>query len=686
MGRVPKGQRTKPQQRDADATLNTLRGQWLSWYDASGPLRIVTDENFRFNRGGRDQWDPKDIAILEKDKKNPRPIQSFNVCAANVNFLAGYEWDKNQDYRYFPRGTEDEALGRMATAEVKYGMDVGQGRAQLHRWFRKGIIGPPAVLHLCLNYNYTDDLVEGDIDLDVLPENTWAWDVFARRYDKQDAQWQAQSYFMPLDQARKKWKNHEAVLTEACATNWLDQTDNMTGVPEQARSVFYSKDANMVRINRHYSRKPVEVVLLWNKQTAEAERFDTGKDAEAALQGIRDTAGAQAASAYQLIPTATETALVSPMGQAMAFPTPDEAEAELGRIRTQAGMAAARFFEIVTRPTTILRVAHYCGWELLDDETSPYGRTNGDGEIIEVDWRYPYIPFIPYQDTDDFTGIKGVLNDIKDPQRELNWDHSMLLDEIVRGPKGVWLLPKEMHADVQNFKKIITRPGAVVEFVGTAPMYVPPAAMAQTVLPKMQIEMEAIMRISGINAELAGQTTQKTVSGRSIQARQAGGLVGVNSLLVNWQASKRLVGELLIRRVQQYYSLAKMHRILGQNQRFAEEMGLLGPTTRQKSDDEVLAQLKQLKNLDYDCVTDFQEASPTARQATVTLMMQFLAAGMPIPPNLLIEASDVPYKEEITAALAKQGNQLGPPNPELAKAIGAGQGSAPSQPTGVNVG
>ena len=63
-------------------------------------------------------------------------------------------------------------------------------------------------------------------------------------------------------------------------------------------------------------------------------------------------------------------------------------------------------------------------------------------------------------------------------------------------------------------------------------------------------------------------------------------------------------------------------------------------------------------------------------------MMSFMAAGMPIPPEIIVEASDVPRKAEIQAALKKQG--MGPPNPELAKALGAQQGQAASQPDGVN--
>jgi hypothetical protein len=185
------------------------------------------------------------------------------------------------------------------------------------------------------------------------------------------------------------------------------------------------------------------------------------------------------------------------------------------------------------------------------------------------------------------------------------------------------------------------------------------------------------MRISGINAEMMGQTTQKTVSGRAIQSRQAGGLVGVGTLFANWQESKTLIGQLWLRRIQQYYSPEKMDRIIGKEQRTLEKLGLLGPQTI--PDEQMYELFKQVSQIDMDVVVGFQDSSPTARQAVSGQLMQLKAIGAPIPLQLIIETMDPPYKQEILSALAKQGEQA--PNETLAQIIAAGQGSSPS---GVN--
>lgn len=86
----------------------------------------------------------------------------------------------------------------------------------------------------------------------------------------------------------------------------------------------------------------------------------------------------------------------------------------------------------------------------------------------------------------------------------------------------------------------------------------------------------------------------------------------------------------------------------------------------------VYEQYKTIKDLSYDVVVGFQDPTTTAREANLNRMMQMMAAGFPIPPNLIVEASDLPYKEEITAALQQQGMQQ--PNADLAKVLSAGQG------------
>jgi hypothetical protein len=177
---------------------------------------------------------------------------------------------------------------------------------------------------------------------------------------------------------------------------------------------------------------------------------------------------------------------------------------------------------------------------------------------------------------------------------------------------------------------------------------------------------------------MMGQVTQKTVSGRAIQSRQAGGLVGLGTVFFNWAETKTLIGQNLIRCIQHYYSPEKMDRIIGQEQRKLQQIGLMGPEAIPPT--QMYELFKQIKEIDIDIVVAFQDASPTARAAVGNQLLQLKATGAPVPLQLVIEAIDPPYKDELLAALANQGEQ--PPNPELSKALSAGQGQ--TSPDGVN--
>jgi hypothetical protein len=340
----------------------------------------------------------------------------------------------------------------------------------------------------------------------------------------------------------------------------------------------------------------------------------------------------------------------------------EAADQQLDNIRKQAGEAIAQKYRIIVRDRTALMTTHMTAWDLLDDSPSPY----------LDDWRMPFSPFIPFQDTDDLYSIKGVIRDLKDAQREINWDHSTIQDELVRGAKSGWWIPKDMEAQVEDLRQRIHR--------AAPPIPVVPAQMSQGFMSMMQFSEQAIMKISGINAELAGTTTQKTVSGRAIQARQAGGLVGVSSLMLRWNMTQEYTFTLLLKRIMQYYSEQKMLRILGQDNKMSQEMGMSGQMPPAEI---LLERFKYMKQIDYDIKIGFQEASATARQAVFTQAVQLKALGVPYSLDMLVDMSDAPRKEEVKAILKQSGPE--PVNPDIAKIIGAAQGSGGKNPDGVNL-
>ena len=658
--RIPQTVRDRDIRKSNTEKVQSIVKSFRSYFDATTTLRAAVKKDLDALVGGRKQWSSEALSKLDAEQ---RPALSFNIIHPTVNFIAGMQLQRETDYRYFPRGTEDERLGRIATSLVKYVMDRARGTHEEAKQFRQGMACGLSVLEIGHGYDYTDDLIEGDVTIDCLSHNTWYCDVQARRPDRNDGQYEGKLMWMHPDTVNTRWPGHENRMSGL--HDWLPDDPFLTGVPEHLLRELWDRESNRIRILQHWYRVPVTVTLMVNRQepdpTKAVMRMASAKEAEAHLKMIRDQAGAAAAAPLQIVQTDQAYGLMNMQtGQSMPVLNEEEGATAKAAIAAQAGDQEAANWEVLSRETTALRVAHLSGWELLADEPSPYGE----------DWRFPFSPFICFQDTDSFDDIQGSVRGLLDPQNEINWHHSTIVDTMARAPKGATWVLKGDNAKLEDLQKKLPRAGFVGEYATSPPIYWPSQSFNPGDLAMTEVSQDFVMRHSSVNAEMVGSSTQKTISGRAKGLSQAGGIVGLSTIFQHWQQTKEYTGALLLKRMQQFTSVEKMDRILGQDMRIAElagiDMKVMIPSAQ------MYETLKSLKDADLDVVVGFQEASTTEREAQMTRMIQLMSLGFPVPPQLILEMSDSPYKEELLAAFQKQGMQ--PPNPDMMKALGAGQG------------
>lgn len=173
----------------------------------------------------------------------------------------------------------------------------------------------------------------------------------------------------------------------------------------------------------------------------------------------------------------------------------------------------------------------------------------------------------------------------------------------------------------------------------------------------IQSSERQILKISGINAEMVGSTTQKTVSGRAIRARQEGGNTILKPRLFSFEESQLDVTHMLLSRIQQYYPPQKIKRIIGLAE-LANPMGAMGqsifsdPVTGQPmSEDEVIRMLVTMGNLSFDLAIKLEPADPTQRQAEFERAFQLAGLLMqtgrqlgPMTMQALTDMSDMPSR------------------------------------------
>src|SRR3990167_3573146 len=349
--------RDRKEEADAQNTLKDTRSQVESALEATAKLRAEMEIDDELIIGGERAWKKEDLAVLTSEK---RPVTSFNVAQGVINFLCGYELDRRSDFRYFPRGTEDEFLGRAATALVKYQSEVGRGVSVESKQFRQGAIGGLAVSKICHSADLCDDLLEGEVIEKDLARNAWYCDPFARRSDRNDASYHGELLWMTPDEAEGRWPQHATRFQGDGILTWMKHAAN-TGEAKHLKE-FYDKASRRIRVMEHWYRKPVTAVLVIDQAAPKGEdavlRMGSEQEAEAFVKHQADQAGKQ----YQVVSTDQGIAVIGPDG-ARAFTNQNDADRFVEMARNQAGSTMASRYEIMVKPTTVLRVRHLTGWE-----------------------------------------------------------------------------------------------------------------------------------------------------------------------------------------------------------------------------------------------------------------------------------------------------------------------------------
>lgn len=309
-----------------------------------------------------------------------------------------------------------------------------------------------------------------------------------------------------------------------------------------------------------------------------------------------------------------------------------------------------------------LRWTHMVGDIIVFDEWSPYST-------------FTIVPFFPYFRRGK---TRGMVDDLLDPQDEINVRRSARINIIGRSSNGGWKFHKGTLTPEQkrNLEVNGGKPGFHLEWDGQekglpAPEQINPA---QAPVSIEQLEKEAegdIKEIAGINDSALGQVDQATISGRAIQARQQQTVIGLEGFISNYHRTKHLCGRKQLQIVQEHYTDERIVRITGPgsspiamviNQRSAA--GIVNDVTLGT----------------YRAVIDETSLSDSFLAGQFNELLTMRSAGLPIPDDFVVDASSLGRKEELRAAMAAQAAAM-PQGPPANGPPGAQKPGGGNQPT-----
>ena len=240
----------------------------------------------------------------------------------------------------------------------------------------------------------------------------------------------------------------------------------------------------------------------------------------------------------------------------------------------------------------------------------------------------PQLPYFPWR-------VQGMVRGLRDAQFLYNRRRIIELDilesQITSGFKykeNALVNPKDIFLSGQGRGLALKEEAQMTDVEQIVPPSVPESMIALSELLGKEIG-----EISGVNEELLGSADDDK-AGILSMLRQGAGLTTLQNLFDQLDYSQKLLGNIFLQYIQNNFTPAKVRKIL-ENQEPTEEF--------------------YNKNFGrYHCTVSEGLNTDTQKQMQFAQMLHLREAGIPIPDDVLIDASTLQNKKELMEAIQQQ--------------------------------
>lgn len=300
--------------------------------------------------------------------------------------------------------------------------------------------------------------------------------------------------------------------------------------------------------------------------------------------------------------------------------------------------------KIAHRPMKRTRWTISCADVILFDGWSPYET-------------YTKIGFFPYFRRG---ATRGFVDDLIDPQREINKKRSALADILNRNANSGWMYEEgTLDAEQEeNLRLYGSSPGINVKWKAgptskNAPARIEPGGYPQGLDRLEEKNTLDLNAISGINESALGQL-DKVQSGRAIEARQRQAVLSIQLYQDNFSRSKKLCGRKTLEIFQQHYTEERIYRVMGED----SSAVIYEINKKIETGENGVTRLNDITVGKYSVEIDEVPISATFKQGQFEETMLLLEKLGPIgallaqtKPDLIIDQSSLPRKQEWKQAL-----------------------------------
>lgn len=545
-------------------------------------------ENFRFYIG--DQWKAEDKDYLEDFG---RPAHTFNEVASIINVITGVERQNRMDETCYAKHNGLEELADQFTVLMKQANDDSNGAFEKSMAFFDGLIAGKGWIGL--DVNYEEDPLNGDIE--IKRENTFHMqeDPEAERYDlDKSARFIIKNMYWDIDTILAHYPDKEKQIFNFAVP---DMHQNMPTEVVADYTTYYRGNEDPIGLQlgdiapKEYKYKIRE---FWWKKLERRVILINVKNGE-----------------FRIAKKDKET-LAKDLLKKLNILEPND-------------------WIIKERPMKVLNCTTMMGHTILEHINDPF-----DG--IQ---KYPFFRFVPYW----VNGYcKSVMDDLKDPARQVNKAMSQVLHHLNLSANSGWIADEDAVEDFSVLEDFGSTPGIVIKKRrGRQLERIEPTNISQGHLGISGVASQKLKIISGINTDLLGHTPEKEESGRAMWMRHQQGLTTSEIIFDNYRYTLKMMAEALLEviRFTNIYSESDVRQILGR-----------------EKEKQLNYQLYKLRKLGkYGIKVSESPYSPTVKQANFRSLLEAAQSGVPIPPELIIELSDFPQKAKLMQMLQQQKNE-----------------------------
>jgi hypothetical protein len=280
---------------------------------------------------------------------------------------------------------------------------------------------------------------------------------------------------------------------------------------------------------------------------------------------------------------------------------------------------------------------------------------------------FPFVQVIGYYTGEAGDEPAGLVRDLKDLQREINKRRSQKMHILNTQANSGWIYEQGTldTRQKETWRKSSSTPGAMLEYMPgrNAPGRIEAPAMPASIIQDEQANVSDNKDVSGINEAILGSDMPNSTSGRAIELRQKQAVTHLALLFDNFRIGKKAV---LVRLwgkphrkgiIQQFYTDEMTFRVVGEG----GKTDFITVNQSQPVFDPVQGWVQQTMNDlsvgEFDIVVSDTPAAATARIAQFYAMLEALKLNVPIPVDMLVEASDWQNKDQIIQRINEEKQQ-----------------------------